>query len=69
MKLFKWNLIDDIDKMCLENGLIKELKRKLNIAEKENWEKYLKIQELEKELLYYKNHQKIEVINLERSDK
>lgn len=65
MKLFKWYLIDDIDKMCLENGLIRELKRKLDIAEKTNWEQHLRIENLKELVEYYKNHQKIEVVNLE----
>lgn len=65
MKLFKWHLIDDIELRCFENGLIKELKQRLDIAEKDNWDKYLKIEKLEKELLWYKNHQKIEVVNVD----
>ena len=65
MKLFKWHLIDDIELRCFENGLIKELKQRLDIAEKDNWDKYLKIKKLEKELLWYKNHQKIEVVNVD----
>lgn len=64
MKLFKWYLIDDIELKCYENGYIKELRKKLDIIEKENWNKYLKIEKLEKELNWYKNHQKIEVVNL-----
>lgn len=65
MKLFKWHLIDDIELRCFENGLIKELKQRLDISEKDNWDKYLKIEKLEKELLWYKNHQKIEVVNVD----
>lgn len=64
MKIFKWHLIDDIDKMCLENGLARELKRRLDILEKKSWEQYLKIEKLEKENVWLKNHQKIEIVNL-----
>lgn len=64
MKLFKWHLIDDIELRCYENGLVRDLKRRLDIAEKTSWERYLKIEKLEKELEWYKNHQKIEVKNL-----
>lgn len=64
MKIFKWHLIDDIDKMCLEHGLAKELKRRLDILEKKSWEQYLKIEKLEKENVWLKNHQKIEIVNL-----
>lgn len=49
MKIFKWYLIDDIELRCFENGLIKELKQRLDIAEKDNWGKYLLIQKLEEE--------------------
>ena len=65
MKLFKWHLIDDIDKMCLENGEIRELRRKLKIAEQTMWEQYLRIENLKELVEYYKKHQKIEVVNLE----
>lgn len=65
MKIFKWYLIDDIEKHCYENGLNRELRRKVDFLEKDNWEKYLKIEKLEKELLWYKNHQKIEVVNVD----
>ena len=65
MKLFKWYLIDDIDKMCFTNGMVKELKQRLDISEQKNWEQYLKIKQLEELLDYYRNHQKIEIVNLE----
>lgn len=65
MKFFKWHLIDDIDKMCLENGEIRELRRKLKIAEQTMWEQYLRIENLKELVEYYKKHQKIEVVNLE----
>ena len=66
MKLFKWHLIDDIDKMCFENGQIRELKRRLEIAEKTMLEQHLRIENLKELVEYYKNHQKIEVVNLEK---
>ena len=50
MKLFKWHLIDDIELRCYENGLVRDLKRRLDIAEKTSWERYLKIEKLENEI-------------------
>ena len=49
MKIFKWYLIDDIEKHCYENGLNRELRRKVDFLEKDNWKKYLLIQKLEEE--------------------
>lgn len=68
MKLFKWHLIDDIELRCYENGLNKELKRKLDIAEKQNYEYFKEIQHLKQENLWLKSHQKIEVVNLESQE-
>lgn len=65
MKLFKWYLIDDIDKMCFENGEIRELRRKLKIAEQTMWEQHLRIENLKELVEYYKSHPKIEIVNLE----
>ena len=64
MKLFKWYLIDDIDKMVYENAGAKDLKRKLKIAEKLNYEQYKEIERLKEENLWLKNHQKIEIVNV-----
>lgn len=64
MKLFKWYLIDDIDKMVYENAGTKDLKRKLKIAEEINYKQYKEIERLKEENLWLKNHQKIEIVNL-----
>ena len=64
MKLFKWYLIDDIDKMVYENAGAKDLKRKLKIAEELNYKQYKEIERLKEENLWLKNHQKIEIINV-----
>lgn len=50
MKIFKWNLIDDYDKMCLQNGLVREYKKRLEILEKEEYIKMVKLTEAEKEI-------------------
>ena len=68
MKVFKWWLIDDIDKMCYQNGLCTELKKRVDMLEDMNWEQYLKIKKLEEENLWLKNHQKIEIRDLEMKE-
>ena len=55
MKIFKWYLIDDIDKHCLEAGYNQELNRKLKIAEDKNWEQYLIIEKLKEQNKYLSN--------------
>ena len=41
MKIFKWYLIDDIDKMCLENGKIRLLENIKRINEERIWKNIL----------------------------
>lgn len=65
MKLFKWYMIDDIDKMVYENAEVKMLSKRLKIAEEQNYEYFKEIQKLKEENLWLKNHQKIEIVNLE----
>ena len=55
MKIFKWNLIDDYDKMCLQNGLVREYKRRLEILEKEDYFKTIKLTEAKKEIEKLRN--------------
>lgn len=43
---------------------VRELNKRLDIAEKINWQRYLELEELKKENLWLKNHQKIEIVNL-----
>lgn len=66
MKIFKWYLINDLDKYLEENYLVKNLKRRLKIAEEQNYKYYKEIQHLKEENLFLKNHQKIEIVNLEK---
>lgn len=64
-KILKWYLINDIDKMLLENELIKELKLRTKLSEERQYELYTKNELLKKKLEWYKNHQTIELVNLE----
>lgn len=58
-------MIDDIDKMVYENAEVKMLSKRLKIAEEQNYEYFKEIQKLKEENLWLKNHQKIEIVNLE----
>ena len=64
MKLFKWHLIDDVDKLVYENSGAKDLKKRLKIAEEINYKQYKEIEMLKEENLSLKNHQKIEIVNV-----
>jgi len=64
MKLFKWYLVSDIDKMIYEKHEIKVLKREADELIKEKISLLIKIKKLEEELEYYKKHQKIEIIDV-----
>lgn len=55
MKIFKWNLIDDYDKMCLQNGLVREYKNKLEMLEKQNYFKTMELTEATKEIERLRN--------------
>lgn len=55
MKIFKWNLIDDYDKMCLQNGVVREYKKRLEILEKEDYFKTIKLTEAKKEIERLRN--------------
>ena len=45
---------------------VRYLKKRLNEQEELNWKQFKKIDKLEKENLWLKNHQKIEIVDLER---
>ena len=55
MKIFKWHLIDNIDKMCLENGEIARLRKIREINEEQLWENHLLIEKLKEENKELKN--------------
>ena len=65
MKLFKWHLIDDIELRCYENGLVKELKKKLDYMMDENYKLFLENQKLKDENINLKRTQKIEIRDIE----
>ena len=45
---------------------VRYLKKRLTEQEELNWKQFKKIDKLEKENLWLKNHQKIEIVDLER---
>lgn len=65
MKLFKCHLIDDIELRCYENGLIKELKKKLDFMMDENYKLFLENKKLEEENINLKRTQKIEIRDID----
>ena len=68
MKLFKWHLIDDIEKMVHENAQVKTLKIENELLFEQNFEQYKELDRLRKENLWLKNHQKIEIVNVESGE-
>lgn len=66
MKIFKWNLISDLDLYLEQKYSMRIFKNRIKQLEEDNFEKYKKICELEKENEWLKNHQKIEIVNLEK---
>lgn len=65
MKLFKWHLIDDIELRCYENGLIRELKKKIDYMMDENYKLFLENKKLEEENINLKRTQKIEIRDID----
>ena len=49
-----------------ESCIVRELRKRLEIQEELNWKRYLELDKLREENLWLKNHQKIEIVNLER---
>ena len=65
MKIGRWYIINELDKYTYERRTSKELKEKIKVYEKINYEQYKEIERLLKENEDLKNHQKIEIVNLE----
>ena len=65
MKLFKWHLIDDIELRCYENGLIRELKKKIDYMMDENYKLFLENKKLKEENINLKRTQKIEIRDID----
>lgn len=64
MKLFKWHLINDLDLYLEQQYNFKVFKNRIKFLEEKNFEQYKKIEKLEKENQWLKNHQKIEIIDV-----
>lgn len=65
MKLFKWHLIDDIELRCYENGLVRELKKKIDYMMDENYKLFLENKKLKEENINLKRTQKIEIRDID----
>lgn len=65
MKIFKWHLISDLDLYLEQQYSFKVFKDRIKRLEKDNYKQYKEIDELKKENEWLKNHQKIEIVNLE----
>jgi len=65
MKLFKWHLIDDIELRCYENGLVRELKKKIDYMIDENYKLFLENKKLKEENINLKRTQKIEIRDID----
>lgn len=65
MKLFKWNLISDLDLYLERQYSFKVFKNRIKQLEEDNFEQYKKICELEKENEWLKANQEIKIVNLE----
>lgn len=61
MKFFKWHLIDDIELKCYENGMIRDLKKRLDSYVDENYRLFCENQKLRDENINLKRTQKIEI--------
>lgn len=67
MKIFKWHLISDLDLYLEQQYSFKMFKDRIKQLEKDNYKQYKEIDELKKENEWLKNHQKIEIVNLENN--
>lgn len=65
MKIGKWYITSDFDLYIFEKIEIRELKNRIKNLEKINYEQYKENYKLKKENEWLKNHQKIEILNLE----
>ena len=67
MKIFKWHLISDLDLYLEQQYSFKVFKDKIKQLEEDNYKQYKEIEKLKKENEWLKNHQKIEIVNLEKN--
>ena len=66
MKIFKWHLISDLDLYLEQQYSFKMFKDKIKRLEEDNYKQYKEIDKLKKENEWLKNHQKIEIVNLNK---
>lgn len=67
MKIFKWHLISDLDLYLEQQYSFKVFKDRIKQLEEDNYKQYKEIEKLKKENEWLKNHQKIEIVNLENN--
>ena len=66
MKIFKWHLISDLDLYLEQRYSMKIFKSRIKQLEEDNYKQYKEIEKLKKENELLKNHQKIEIVNLNK---
>ena len=66
MKIFKWNLISDLDLYLEQRYSMKIFKSRIKQLEEDNYKQYKEIDKLKKDNEWLKNHQKIEIVNLNK---
>ena len=66
MKIFKWHLISDLDLYLEQKYSMRIFKNRIKQLEEDNYKQYKEIEKLKKENEWLKNHQKIEIVNLEK---
>lgn len=66
MKIFKWHLISDLDLYLEQRYSMKIFKSRIKQLEEDNYKQYKEIEKLKKENEWLKNHQKIEIVNLNK---
>ena len=66
MKIFKWHLISDLDLYLEQRYSMKIFKSRIKQLEEDNYKQYKEIDKLKKENEWLKNHQKIEIVNVNK---
>lgn len=66
MKIFKWHLISDLDLYLEQKYSMRIFKNRIKQLEEDNYKQYKEIEKLKKENEWLKNHQKIEIVNLDK---
>lgn len=66
MKIFKWHLISDLDLYLEKTYSLKMFKDRIKQLEEDNYKQYKEIYKLRKENKWLKEHQKIEIVNLDK---